>query len=312
MHNNIKISVTSNSFSFNDQLTKELKEHFKNVQLKTNKIKMNQSELIEFLSDSDGAIVGLDQITKEVIDSLPKLQIISKYGVGLDNLDIDYLKKADIKIGWTPGINKTSVSELTIANMISLSRNIFKTSNELVNSEWIKNGGRELSELCVGIIGIGNIGEDVIKKLIPFGCKILANDIKDKSNFLKSYNIEQVPLEKLLKESDIISIHTPKDKNTINLINQRTIELMKQGSIVISTARGGIINEKDLYQALKNDYLKGAALDVFEIEPAIGNNLFQLKNFIGTPHIAGNSNKAVLSMGRSSIKHLVTHFKGNK
>jgi D-3-phosphoglycerate dehydrogenase len=310
MDNNIKIAVTSNSFSFNTALTGELSTYFPNVKLKKMKGNLDKDQLIEYLSDSDGAIIGLDQMTKEVIDKLPNLRIISKYGVGLDNLDIDYLKQKNIAIGWTPGVNRTSVSELTLGQMINLSRNIFTSSNELKNKVWNKNGGRELSELTIGIIGIGHIGQDLIKKLQVFSPRIIVNDIKDQSEFLDKYCVESVSKDQIFKEADIITIHTPKNAETANLINSDVFKMLKSGAIVICTARGGIVNEDDLYEALTNGTLKAAALDVYESEPSQNNKLHQLANFSGTPHSSGNSQKAILGMGREAIKHLVTHFKG--
>lgn len=304
-----KIAVTSNSFSFNAELTSNLKSHFPDISLKKNKERLSGTDLIQYLSDCEGAIVGLEKIDENIIKNLPKLKIVSKFGVGLDNLDLEALKKHNISVGWTPGVNKSSVSELALGNMISLARNVFVTSNQLRSDIWNKNGGRELSELTIGVIGIGHIGKDLIQKLIPFGCEILANDIIDQSNFLSPLGIKQVELEEVFKRADVITIHTPKTFETTNLFNKDIFSKMKKDSMIISTARGGIVNENDLYDAIDSGHLHGAALDVFEIEPSIKNRLYSLPNFIGTPHLAGNSRKAVLSMGNSAIDHLVNFFK---
>ena len=308
MIKNIKISVTSNSFSNNKFLTDKLSEQFEFTKFKNSKDELAGSQLVEYLSDSDGVIVGLEQITPSIIDQLPNLKIISKYGVGLDNLDLEYLKKKNIPVGWTGGVNRTSVSELTLCQMINLSRNIHLTSNFLKNGEWVKDGGRELNELTIGIIGVGYIGQDLIKKLKPFECRILANDIVDRSDFYKLYNVESASKEEIFSSCDILTIHTPKTPHTTNLISKDVISMMKSNAIIICTARGGIVNEDDLYNALKNNNIKAAALDVYEIEPSVKNKLHQLKNFIGTPHISGNSKQAVENMGLEAIKHIVNFF----
>lgn len=308
MNKSISIAVTSDSFSFDALLVNQLKSHFHNVRLKPNKNKFNQENLIEFLRDCDGAIIGLERINKEIIDALPKLKIISKYGVGTDNLDLDYMKQKNIALGWTPGLNQSSVSELAISQMISMSRNLFVSSMNLKNGIWIKDGGRELRELTVGILGVGHVGQDVIRKLKPFGPKLIANDIVDKSLFFSEFGVENVSFYELFSRSDIVSIHIPLNNETKNLVNSEILEMMKKSSMLVNTSRGGIVDEKALYQHLKNGKLLAAAMDVFKDEPNVESNLFTLSNFLPTPHIAGNSKLAVKIMGESAISHLVKYF----
>ncbi len=303
-----KISVTSESFSFHPVLREELLSSFPGAKFREDKSKLSKEELLEFLKDSDGAIVGLDPMDDEVLSRLPKLKMISKYGVGLNNLDLHAMESRGVQLGWTGGVNKEAVSEIAVAQMINIARNISSSRDLLRSGKWVKNGGRQLSELTIGVIGVGHIGSEVIRKLMVFGPQILACDIVSKKDFLEPFGIPQVGHEEIYKSCDIITLHVPLDESTQNMIHKETFENFRPESILINTARGGLVNELDLQEALKSGPLLGAAMDVFEEEPNTTHPLFQLPNFFPTPHISGNSNQAILNMGRSAIEHLRNFF----
>jgi phosphoglycerate dehydrogenase-like enzyme len=306
----IKIGITSDSFSFHPQLKKEILALFPQSKFKQDKTKFTKTALIEYLKDCDGAVIGLEKIDVEIINALPNLKIISKYGVGIDNLDLNYMRTKNIALGWTAGLNKNSVSELAVGKMISMARNLFTCGLKLKNGVWEKDGGRELSELTVGILGVGHIGKEVIKKLQVFGCKIVAYDIIEMNQFFHQYSVERVSSKDLFRKADIVSIHIPLNDSTSGLIDAEVFASMKQGSMFLNTSRGGIVDEEALYQNLVSGKLHAASMDVFAEEPAIDSKLIQLPNFIPTPHIAGNSQAAVLAMGRSAISHLESFFYG--
>lgn len=300
----MKIAVTSKSFSKNSILIDELKKEFIDITLNHSDKKLNDDELIEFLKDCDGAIVALEEINKKVVDNLPNLKVISKFGVGLDNIDLEYCKKRDIKIGWTGGVNRTSVAEMTLGFMLMLIRNLYISSNKLSKGIWDKNGGNSLYGKTIGIIGIGNIGKEVVKLLQPFNCTILVNDIIEQDEFYKNNNLVHCSKEEIFINSDIVTIHTPLNNDTKYLINESTLSLMKLNSFIINTARGDIVNLHDLKYALKSKIISGAAIDVYDCEPPQDKELLALENLICTPHIGGNSQEAVLAMGRSAIINL--------
>lgn len=304
----MKIAVTTIAFSKNITLVKLLSNLFSSVKFNKKGKRLNSEELITFLKDVDLAIIGLDEINSEILNKLPNLKCIVKYGVGLDNIDLSDCKKRSIYIGWEQGINKKAVSEITLGFMISLSRNIHSSSNKLSKGIWDKNGGRSLSELKVGIIGLGNIGKEVANFLKPFGCKLLANDIIDYDEYCINNNIEFVSKLFLYQNCDIITIHTPLNESTLNLINKSTFKLMQRRPFIINTARGGIINEVDLLEAIKNQKIRGAALDVFENEPLHNKNIYMSEKIICTPHISGNSSDAVIKMGKSSIDFVKKYY----
>ncbi|PJZ70385.1 hypothetical protein CH373_12140 [Leptospira perolatii] len=305
-----KISVTSATFSRHAQLVSELRATFPSaiIQLNSEGRQLSGVDLYEFLSDSDAAIVGLERISRELLDSLDKLKSISKFGVGLDNIDTGRCSELGIHLGWTGGVNRRSVSELSLAFLLGLSRNVFFSGYSLKSGTWNKNGGRTLSGRTVGIVGFGFIGEDLARLLQPFHCKLLVADIVDKSFVAPLYGGKQVSLEELLRGSDFVTLHVPLTELTRTIINSHTLSLMRSDAFLINTARGPLVNEEDLKNALKigaglaeGKGIAGAALDVFNMEPPEDAELLALPNLMVTPHIGGNAAEAVLAMGQSAI-----------
>ena len=303
----MKVCVANAAFSKNTILLEILNKEFPNSKINKDGKRLFGIELIEFLKDFDAAIIGLEDINSDLLEKLPKLKFISKFGVGLDNIDQVACNSHNIKIGWTGGINKRSVAEMSIGFMLMLQRNLYITSNQLKNHTWNKNGGFQLSEKTVGIIGFGNIGREVRELLKPFNCKILVNDIIDYTHLESELNIHFVKKEYIYKHADIITLHTPLTNLTDNLINKHVIDLMKSNSIIINTSRGGIINENDLENALIKNKIRGAALDVYSIEPYSNVKLLEIPNLITTPHIGGNAFEAVIAMGMSALEHLINY-----
>ena len=306
----MKIKVSTIAFSANQRLVAELKSQFQEVEINEKRIRIPESKLADYYKDADGIIVGLERITADLLDKLPNLKIISKYGVGLDNIDLEACKARKIAIGWTAGLNKRSVAEMVLGFMLALSRNLYLTSNQLKTGEWNKNGGFQLTGKTIGIIGAGNIGMELIQLLSGFQCKILINDIVEIKEFTLN-NISFVDKSTIYSESDFISIHTPLTRETENLINLDVFKKMKNSAFLINTARGLIVNENDLKYALQNELIGGAAIDVYSEEPPTNLELLGLPNLIATPHTAGNALEAVLAMGTSAIDHLVQFRKLN-
>lgn len=311
MANNQKIAVTTVAFSKNEFLRKKLLEVFPNSKFNDKFKRFTKDELKGFLKDVDGAIVGLDIVDEELLSSVKTLKVISKYGVGLNNIDFEATKKHNIEVVHTQGVNKRSVSELALANMLSLCRNSYITSNLLKNGEWNKNGGIQLSGKTVGIIGVGHIGKDLVELLKPFGCKILVNDIIEQSGYYRENGLIEVSKEELFRDSDIVTIHTPATELTKDMINKKTLSLMKPTAFFINTARGDMVIQDDLKWALQNGVIAGAATDVYDDEPPSDKEFISLPNLICTPHIGGNAQEAVIAMGESAIENLVKYFTEN-
>lgn len=306
------VKVPNNAFSKNKSLINLLFEKFPNSTINLNGNRYKDDKLVDFLFDAEAAIVGLELINDKLLNKLPNLKFISKFGVGLNNIDLEACANRNIKVGWSAGVNKRSVAEMTLGFMLSLTRNLYLTSNQLKSFYWNKNGGSQISNKTIGIIGLGNIGKEVVKLLKPFECNILVNDITDITDFSNKNNLKIKTKEEIYKESDIITIHTPLTNETKNLINKDVFSLMKSSCFIINTARGGIINENDLEHSLKQKLIAGAALDVYKIEPPTNKNLIKLENLICTPHIGGNAQEAVISMGESALNHLIKYSKTNQ
>jgi len=303
----MKVKVSTVAFSKNESLVESLLKEFPDAEVNTEGVRLNGQALVDYLYNAEAAIVGLELITPTILEQLPKLKMISKFGVGLDNIDLNACKKNNVKIGWTGGVNKRSVAEMALGFMLILSRNLFTTSNKLKQLVWDKNGGTQLTGKTIGIIGLGNIGKDLVSLLQPFGCDILVNDVIDVNDYAVLHNLNCVSKEEIYKNADIITIHTPLNDKTSNLINSEVFNMMKSTAFLINTARGGIVNEKDLKFALENKIIAGAALDVYDSESNLNEDLLVLPNLICTPHTGGNSIEAVVAMGLSSIGHLIRY-----
>ena len=247
----------------------------------------DKSKIPELIKDCDAIIVrSATKVRKPMIDNASKLKVIGRAGVGLDNIDVNYAKSKGIKVINTPGATTVSVAELTMGLMIATVRPIIPAVISTKMAKWEKKKlkGNELYGKTLGIIGIGRIGQAVAERAKAFGMNIIAYD-----KYIKNSNYKMVDLDTLFRESDIITIHTPLTDETKHLINTEAISKMKDGVIIINAARGGIINEKDLYDGLTSGKIKAAALDVYEVEPPEDTNLLELDNFIPTPHIGAQT-----------------------
>ena len=262
-----KIKVTSRSFSRHPLLKQELLDIFPNSIFNPNGPSTGLNDIVEFLSDAEGVILGLEKMDRSVLAQLNNLKIVAKYGVGLDNLDVEAAKELGIAVGWTGGVNKRSASEQVLGFMLGLSRNLFFSSFPLKNGKWEKEGGSLLSGSCVGIIGCGHIGMDVIHLLQPYNCRILICDLLDKRGVVDTYRVTQVPLEKLLTEADVVSLHVPFTELTHFMVNEEFLQKMKPTAHLVNNSRGPVVKQHALKKALKQNIIAGAALDVFESEP---------------------------------------------
>ncbi len=267
-------------------------------------------ELISFLAGVPGAVISLEPVDSDFLARLPELRMISKYGVGLDNLDLTAMEEAGVTLGWSGGLNRRGVAEMTLSFMIGLNRNLYGSSLDLRRGAWLKDGGRDLSSCTVGIIGVGFVGKEVAMLLEPLGCQILVNDIIDQAEYYQAHGLKEASKEDIYTGADVITVHTPLTDLTRGMVDAAVLDGMKPDAYLINAARGGIVNQEDLKQALIEGRIAGAALDVFELEPCPDQELLGLANLWPTPHIGGSSAQSMLAMGRSSIYHLCKFFKG--
>ena len=299
-----RLAVTSRSFSRNKTLRDAVLSIYPNTKFNDEGIFLKEKQLIEFLDGQDMAITALETINEGIIRELPELKIISKYGVGIDMIDLKALYIHKVYLGWQGGINKRSVSELVIALIINLLRNIPNANNDVSNNNWNQITGCQLTGRTVGIIDLGHIGKDLVKLLQPFRCKVIANDILSFPEFCDTHNVEQVDLKYLLRKSDVISIHVSLDNSTKLMIGETELSLMKTDALLINTARGNIVDEAALKSVLIEKKISGAAFDVFALEPPNDLEFLKIPNFIVTPHIGGSTIEAILAMGHAAISGL--------
>jgi D-3-phosphoglycerate dehydrogenase len=301
-----RIAVASRSFARNAKLRAELSAKYSEVTFTESPDIIGGDELVRFLRGHDRAIVGLERVDDNILAQVPELKIISKYGVGLDAVDVEALRRRGVRLGWTGGVNRRSVSELTLAFAIALLHRVPETSLAIRGGQWLKLVGRQLTGRTFGIIGCGFVGKDLVKLLAPFDCRVLAHDIRDYADFYRDHRVTPVQLGRLLAESDIVSLHVPLDRSTTGMIGARELAAMRKGSFLINAARGGLIDEEALADALEGGHLAGAACDVFQMEPDLNPRLVTQPTFLGTPHIGGSTEEAQLAMGRAAIEGLET------
>lgn len=300
----IKVAAASHSFSKNATLRQELAARYPSARFNETGWPLKGEALVEFLRSHDKAITGLERLDESVFRAVPELRTVSKYGVGLDMIDLDAARRCGVSVRWTPGVNRQAVAELTICFMIAVRRGIVAIARETASGGWRHPGGRQLSSAVVGVVGCGQVGQQVARICRAFGATVLAHDVRTYDDFYREYAVTPVPLDSLLADSDIVTIHLPLDSSTRGLIGSREIGLMNRTAVLINTARGGIVDETALKDALVTGRLAGAAFDVFADEPPVDRELLSLDNFVGTPHIGGSTEEAVLAMGRAAIEGL--------
>jgi len=268
-------------------------------------------ELKEIIGKYDAIVIrSATKVTEDIIMAASNLKVIGRAGIGLDNVDIPVASRQGIVVMNTPYGNTITTAEHTIAMIMALSRNIPQATASLKDGKWEKKKlkGRELFNKTLGLIGAGNIGEIVADRAKGLKMKVIIYDPYIKPETIEELDVESVSLDELLKRSDYVTIHTPKTNETKNLINKETLAKMKKGAMLINCARGGIVNEDDLYEALKSGHLWGAAIDVFSTEPPGKNKLLELNNFICTPHLGASTSEAQVNVARDVAEQIVAYL----
>jgi len=268
-------------------------------------------ELKKIIPEYDAIIVRSEtKLKAEIIEAADRLKVIGRAGIGLDNVDLSAATKKGIVVMNTPQENAIAAAEHTIAMMLSISRKIPQATSSMKAGKWEKKKfiGVELYNKTLGIIGIGVIGSLVADRARGLKMKVIAYDPYISKEVAEKKGVDLVLLDELLSRSDFISVHTPLTDETRNLIDKDTFRKMKDGVILINCARGGIVNEKDLYDAIKEGKVAGAALDVFEKEPAIGNSLIELEQVISTPHLGASTGEAQENVSIAIAQQIVDYL----
>lgn len=270
--------------------------------------KLSEQEIIDLLDDSVGIIAGTEKITEKIISYNSQLKVISRYGIGLDNIDLKAADQKKVMVFNTPDTPKIAVAELTITLILSLLKKVVNVDKNIKKGEWRPEIGNLLSGKIIGIIGLGKVGKQLVQFLLPFNIKILAYEIKPDESFVSKYKINLVSLDDLIIKSDIITMHCPLTDKTEHMIGEKELSNMKDSAILINTARGGLIDENILYNFLKEKRIAGAAIDAFEDEPNTG-KLKELDNIILTPHLGTYTIETRKQMEIEAAENLIKGLK---
>ncbi|CAN2040217.1 Hydroxyacid dehydrogenase [Candidatus Magnetomoraceae bacterium gMMP-15] len=300
MHN---ILITTSSFAKNDPgLINSLEDQKLKPILNPYKRKLTETEVKELIIKYKplGIIAGVEPLSREVLNVADNLKVISRCGIGMDSVDIKAAKEFGIAVKNTPDAPTIPVAELTLGLILTLLRQIHISDSSIRNDEWKRPMGNLLNGKTVGIIGCGRIGSYVAKLLFSFGCTVFGYDIV----FGQHNKIIMTSIEKLLRKSDIVTLHLSYSNDSNNFMNSERIRTMKKGAILVNTARGELIDEDALYEALKNSQLAGAAIDCFKDEPYKG-RLKELKNVVLTAHIGSYASEGRLLMEKQASDNLL-------
>lgn len=265
--------------------------------------KLSKEEIVDLAKDCIGIVAGVEFYSRDVIDLLPNLKCISRVGVGMDSIDLKYAKSKNIGLLNTPDGPTRSVAEFTLSMALSLIRKIPIADSNMKNNIWKKVTGNLMLNKTLGVIGLGRIGKKVSELFKAIGLKVIAYDLYPNFKWAKENGVELLNMDEVISNCDILTLHVPGSKNE-SLITKKDFLKMKKESFLINVSRGGVVNESDLYYALKNNLISGAAVDVFLKEPYDG-NLTKLDNVILTPHIGSYAKEGKLQMEIAAVNNLL-------
>lgn len=270
---------------------------------------LSKEQMLYHTKDIDGIIVGIDPLDKEVL-SASNLKAVSKYGVGTDNIDLDYCRENGIDVEITKNANSEAVADYTFALILAVARKVVAIDRNCRTGDWGKNVSADVFGRKIGIVGLGAIGKGVVARAKGFSMEIFGFDVHKDEDYLKTNNIRFSSVDDMLKECDFISLHLPLTKDTKHMINSKNLAAAKKSLIIINTSRGGLIDEDDLYDALRSKSIFGAGLDVFENEPPTDSKLLELDNVVLGTHCAASSEGAVETMSNMATENIIKSFKG--
>ena len=271
-----------------------------------------EADMVALIKDVDVLISGTEPVNARVFEAANKLKGIAKHGVGYENIDLAAAKNRNIPVAIAGGTITNSVADMTMALLLALARKIPLGDRAVKEGRWPRAVGVELKGKQLGIVGLGQIGKAVCRRAKGFEMEVIACDTYHDADFAAQWQVQYVELDVLLKTADFVSLHAPGGAETRRLIDSNRLALMKPTAYLINTARGELVDEGALFEALKHDRLAGAALDVFEVEPPSANPLFGLDNFIAAPHSAGQTNEGLRAMGEITCDNAMKMLKGQE
>jgi D-3-phosphoglycerate dehydrogenase / 2-oxoglutarate reductase len=297
-----RVAVTSGLFAAMPEMAAQLRETYPDAKIVQGRPPSAEDDIIDFLKGHDVVVAGIEPYTARVLENLPDLKVIACCSAGVDHLDPALLKQHGIRMGWIPGVNKHAVSEMAICFMIDILREIHTSNVSMRDGGWTRARGLLLRGRTVGVHGCGNIGKEVVKLLQPFGVNILACDRVDYPEFYEEYGVTAVSPEQLWAESEVLTVHLPRNSTTIGLYSAEVQSLLRHGMYLVNTARGRIFDEAALKERLQDGRIAAAAFDVFAIEPPVDRSLMELPNFLSTAHIGAGAEEAWVAMAEAGMR----------
>lgn len=268
-------------------------------------------EMANELQEADAVIASSEPYSAELINRLPRLQVLARCGVGFDAVDVAAVTAQKIPLTITPTANREAVAELMLTLLFAAAKGVLISDQAVRNGEWPRKLPLPIRGATVGLVGLGRIGQATAVRCRALGMKVIAFETKPNQAFVAEHEIELTSLEELLERSDFVSLHCPLIEATKNLINRESLAKMKPGSIFINTARGGMVDEAALYEALKSGHLRAAGLDVYRQEPPTTDNpLLSLPNVVLSPHIAGCDELSMAAMGVEAAQCIADLYAG--
>ena len=306
----MKVLITPRSFGkYNDIAKNQLVEHGIEIISNPSGSILKEEQLIDLVKDVDGIIIGVDPLNEQVLSHAKNLKVISKYGVGVDNIDLDYCKSHNIDVHITKNANSNAVADYAFALILAVARKITEINDACHKKDWTKKVTVDVYQKKIGILGFGNIGKAVALRARGFDMDVLAYDTYQDTDFAKAHQVRFTSIGEIVENCDFISIHLPLISETENLLDYAMLSRMKKNAIIVNTARGGIINEDDLYRVLKENKIYGAGIDVFEHEPASESPLLELDNVIVGSHCSASTEGAIENMSNFAVVNLLEAFK---
>ncbi len=269
-------------------------------------------EVLELLRDKDAYLPGAELVSAEVIDEAKRLRVMARFGVGVDNIDLEAATRNGIVVTNAAGANRDAVADLVVGLMIGIARRIPWADRQMRTANWVVPVGKPVAETTLGMIGLGAIGKEVVRRLQGFDMKVLAYDVVRDPDFASRFDVQYAELEEILKNADFISLHVPLLKSTRGLIGREELQAMKSTAYLIHAARGGVVDESALHQALTEGWIAGAAADVFEHEPPEGSPLLELDNFIATPHMGVFTDRTLARVALINAQAIVDVLEGRR
>ena len=271
---------------------------------------LEKEQMKQLIADCAGVIVGVDPLDAEVLACAPKLRAVAKYGVGVDNIDMDYCAAHGIRVSRTVGANSEAVADYAVALMLAVARRVPMIDRKCRQMNWGKITTRDVSHATLGLFGLGAIGKNVAKRAQGFGMRVMAYDPYWPEDFARENGIQRADAETIFREADFISLHLPLMPETEGFVGEKELSMMKPTAILINTARGGLVDEKALLAALKENRIYGAGLDAFAHEPPEDDDWFTLDNVVLGSHCAASTTGATENMGRMATENILLDLKG--